>query len=41
MQKAVPELSEDVLRVHADVGQRTGVAQHHSAHHGQSAARRA
>lgn len=41
LQKALPELSEDVLRLHADVSQWTSVAQHHSAHHGQSAARRA
>lgn len=37
--QALPELPEDVLRVHADAVQRPGLAQHHPAHHGQPAAR--
>ncbi len=37
--QAFPQLSEDVLRVHADVVQRSGLAQHHPVDNSQSAAR--
>lgn len=38
--QAVPELPEDVLRLHADVGERSGLAQHRPPDHGRSAAGR-
>lgn len=37
--QALPELPEDVLRVHADAVQRSGLAQHHPPHYSQLAAR--